>query len=406
MSRSNAGVTFPSCPHPMQDSHLQCDDGKGFPRSPVREDTVARANRTTARIFAQAKAGGSSESIEVETLTAQSHRAWESYVHAHADGTFFHTLAWRDAVSNTFPHDAFYLVATANHRIVGVLPMFLVASRIAGRLLVSVPYGVGGGILADDERIAVALFTAAKQIGDAKCCVMIDLRSERPVLRNLPVLDAYVGFRRTLPLSVGEVLGWLPRKARAAARNARHKYNLTASFGDENLAEVWRLYSLSMRRLASINYPQAFFKRLAESTPDRHWTVLVSLNGQPVAGLVTFLFRDRVMPYFLGTSGDATRCSAANFIYLTIMERAVACGYRIFDFGRSRRENVGGCNFKRFNGFDPQPLGYQYYIPPGRQPVNLSPTNPRFRAARALWPSLPLFLTRALGARLARHIPG
>ncbi len=372
----------------------------------MREEILPLANRAPTWISAQAKAGGSSESIDVQTLTAQSHRAWEWYVYTHAEGTFFHTLAWHDAVSKTFRHDAFYLVATTNRRIVGVLPMFLVASRIAGRLLVSVPYGVGGGILADDERIAIALFTTAKQIADAKCCVMIDLRSERPVLRSLPVLDGYMGFRRKLPLSVGEVLGWLPRKARAAARNARHKYSLTASFGDENLAEVWRLYSLSMRRLASINYPRAFFRRLAESTPDRHWTVLASLNGRPVAGLVTFLFRDRVLPYFLGTSGDATRCSAANFIYLTVMERAVACGYRIFDFGRSRRENAGCCNFKRFNGFDPQPLGYQYYIPPGRQPVNLSPANPRFRAARALWPNLPLFLTQALGARLARHIPG
>jgi FemAB-related protein (PEP-CTERM system-associated) len=342
----------------------------------------------------------------VQTLTPQLEPGWETYVNRHADGTLFHTLAWRDAVGDVFRHEDVYLVALRKKRMVGVLPLFRVASRVAGRMLVSVPYGVGGGILADDADAAAALFEHAESISVERKCDAIDLRSECPVIPGLPVVDRYVGFRRTLPEDPNDVLAWLPRKARAAARNAREKFRLSVSVGDQHLKDVWRLYSLSMRRLGSLTYPYTFFDRLVHNMPNRHWVSLVKREGRNVAGLVTFLFRDTVLPYFIGTTNDARSCSAANFIYLTVMERGAASGYRVFDFGRSRRENTGSFNFKRFNGFEPRPLGYQMYTRPGCESPNFSPDSPRFRFVRRIWPVLPLWVTRTAGAYIAKHIPG
>jgi len=332
--------------------------------------------------------------------------AWDEYVLAHPEGSLFHSLAWRDAVADVFRHEPLYLRAHRVGRTVGVLPLFLVRSRLAGRLLVSVPYGVGGGIRADDEEAIGALFDAACRLTHERRCRHLDLRSERAALPELATSDRYVGFRRVLPQSADEVLGWLPRKARAASRNARHKYGLTVSFGDDQLGEVWWLYTASMRRLASLNYPLAFFERLLELTPGRHWVSVVRWEGRPVAGLVTFLFRDCVMPYFYGATDLARTCSAANLIYLTAMERGAEAGYRVFDFGRSRCDNAGSFDFKRFHGFEPRPLEYQSYTPPGSTPPDLAPSNPRYRLARWVWCRLPLFATRALGGALSRHIPG
>jgi FemAB-related protein (PEP-CTERM system-associated) len=273
-------------------------------------------------------------------------------------------------------------------------------------MLVSVPYGVGGGILAQDAEACTALFGVARKMANARRCRAIDLRSELASVPGISTIDRYLGFRREMPEEAKDVLSWLPRKARAAARNARNKFQLTISFGDENLETVWRLYTLSMRRLASLAYPLAFFEKLIAHTPNQHIVSLVRWNGRPVAGLVSFLFRDRVLPYFIGTTDDARRCSAANFIYLTAMERGVSDGYRVFDFGRTRRDNTGSFDFKRFNGFSPEPLGYQMYTMPGHSPPDLSPTNPKFRAARCVWPHLPLRVTTAIGARVAKHVTG
>ncbi len=332
--------------------------------------------------------------------------AWDTFVQNHEFGSIFHTIAWRNSVERTFGHKDSYLLAERDGAIVGVLPMFLVDSRFVGRLLTSVPCAVEGGVLASDGEAAGVLFHEATRIATACDCAAIDLRSERAAFPDVPIVERYVGFRRELPESAADVLGWLPRKARAAARNGRHKFGLSISYGAEHLREVWRLYSISMRRLASLNYPYRFFETLVELTPQRHWVSLVRWNGKPVAGLLTLLFKDRVVPYFLGTTSEAKRCSAANFIYLDAMERGVAAGYRIFDFGRSRRDNTGSFDFKRFQGFEPRPLQYQCHVLPGHSAPDLSPNNPRYGLARRIWPHLPLSLTRALGARLSAHIPG
>ncbi len=339
----------------------------------------------------------------VETPAADS---WSRYVASHSDSTLFHSWGWRQAVIEAFGHQAVYLAAQHDYRVVGVLPLCLIPSRIAGRMLVSIPYGVGGGILADDQAAADALFEGAKTTAADHGCNIIDLRSERAAVPSLPVVADYVGFERELPDDPQDILTWLPRKARAAARNARDKHHLTVDWGAEHLHDVWRLYTLNMRRLGSIGYPYRFFESLLAHTPGAHWVSLIRRGDRPVAGLVSFLFRDRVMPYFFGATHEARRCGAANYAYLTLMERAVERGLRTFDFGRSRRDNSGSYDFKRFHGFEPHPLEYQMYIAPGGKPISLSPDSPRFRLARRVWRHLPLRLTQALGARLSRHIPG
>ncbi len=342
----------------------------------------------------------------VNPLSPRLRASWDQYVSQHPLGTLFHTLAWHDAVHETFGHDSFYLIAQRGNKIVGVLPMFRVISRLAGRLLVSMPYAVGGGIIADDDEATSSLYHASLKIAQRDRIDMIDFRSEQAAIPDLPVIDRYAGFSRELPNRVDEVMGLLPRKARAAARNARNKYNLKVSFSDEHLKKVWELYTISMRRLGSLSYPYLFFKRLIEHTPDQHWVSIVYKNEKPVAGLVTFLYQDRVLPYFFGSNSDATQCSAANYVYLTAMERGVEEGFQTFDFGRSRLDNTGSYGFKKNQGFEPRTLGYQCYVPQGCTTPNMTPSNPKIQVARKIWSHLPLAFTKFAGAKLAKHLPG
>ncbi len=331
---------------------------------------------------------------------------WEQYIEGHPEGTMFHSLRWRNAVRDAFGHADEYLIALRGVRLVGVLPMFLVRGPIIGRMLVSVPYAVGGGILADDAEGATALFAEARRRAAELRCAMIDFRSQRACVPTLSVVDQYVGFERELPETVREVAEWLPRKARAVVRNAQDKFGLTCEFSCNALPIVWELYCRNMRRLASINYPFRFFERLLEEFQKQCWICVVRRDGQPVAGLMTFLFRDRVLPYFFGCEEEARTCGAANFIYSIVMERAVAGSFRVFDFGRSRRDNTGSCDFKRFHGFEPKPLAYQRYSVEAKKSVDLTPTNPAFGLVRRVWPYLPLSVTRPAGAILSQYIPG
>ncbi|HUU82563.1 MAG TPA: FemAB family XrtA/PEP-CTERM system-associated protein [Phycisphaerae bacterium] len=341
-----------------------------------------------------------------ERLTPRDHRLWDAFVSRHPQGSFFHTTAWNESVAAAFGHQVIYLAARRGDHLAGILPLACVRSLLAGTMLVSVPYAIYGGVLAEDDRAPAALLAAARDEARSLGARCIDLRSQKPAFADLPRIDRYVTFRRNLPDAPGDVLAWLPRKARAAARSARDKHGLTVRFDDRQLPQVWRLYAHSMRRLASLNYPYRFFQELIARSPSSHLVSIVYDGQRPLAGLVSFIFGDTVLPYFVGSTDAAHRLNAFNFIYLTLAERAVEMNLRVFDFGRSRIDNPGCVNFKRFQGFEPTPLGYQCDLLPGHHAPDLTPDNPKFGLARRVWPRLPEVLTRSLGAWLSRHVPG
>ncbi len=354
-------------------------------------------------------------SVEVRQLRPEDEEAWRDYVSVHPEGTVFHTLAWRDSVSDAFGHEHVYLGAWRGPSLCGVFPLTRISSRLTGTLLVSIPYAVYGGTLADDEETHRALLDYACVHAESIRAQWLDIRSIRQHWPELPVVKRYVTFRKPLPGDPGEVLGSLPRKARAAARQARERYGLSAVFDDDALPEVWSLYSRSMRRLASPNYPRMFFESLIDNTapssaaPDagpRHLVQLVMHRGKPIGGLLSFIHGGTLLPYFAGSDQRFEKYHPNNFLYLAAMEQGVRLGCTMFDFGRSRVDNAGACDFKRFQGFEPMELHYQYFVPSGGKAPDLHPGNPKVELARKVWPRLPLAVTRPLGAWLTRSIPG
>jgi FemAB-related protein (PEP-CTERM system-associated) len=343
-------------------------------------------------------------SIRVSELDGRTAGLWEAYASAHPECTLFHTLSWRDAVAEAFGHANRYLIGWRGDRVAGVFPLTRVDSHLAGTLLVSVPYGVYGGALADDDQVCRALLDEAIAISGQIGAQWLDIRSIRPCWPDLPVVDRYVTFRKPLPDDPDRVLAEMPRKARAAARQARERFGLASRFDQNRLEEVWLLYSQSMRRLASPNYPLRFFRALAART--RHLVQIVEHEGRAIAGLVSFIHRDTLLPYFAGCDERFEKYHPNNFMYLAAMEKAVELGCREFDFGRTRVDNQGSFDFKRFQGFEPTPLGYQYFVPEGGRAPDLTPGNHKLQLGRRVWPKLPLAVTRPLGAWLSKSIPG
>jgi FemAB-related protein (PEP-CTERM system-associated) len=365
--------------------------------------TTTTTTRATEFRVDEARPSG----ITIQTVSDEAtRRSWSDYVERSSGGTLFHHPDWCDTVQAVFRHRPLHRVALRGDRVVGLLPLFEVRSWLAGRLLVSIPYATYGGILGEDETVRAALVSAALRLAHQRRARSLELRSATGGIRGLTNDERYVVFVRQLPLRVDELATYLPRKARAAARQARDREGLTVRHDATQVPVVWRLYARSMRRLSSINYPLRFFEALVERLGRRAWVTLVYRDERPIVGLLSFVFRDTVYPYFVGVDERARCTGATNLVYLAVMERAVRSGLHWFDFGRSRKDNRGAFSFKRNQGFEPRTLGYQRYAPAGQQPPDLTPGNPRFACARRIWPRLPLALTVPLGSWLSRSIPG
>jgi FemAB-related protein (PEP-CTERM system-associated) len=340
--------------------------------------------------------------IEVAELQSSDLAAWDAYVDAHPGGTLFHRSGWKQAVERTFGHRAIYLWAARDGVITGGVPLFLVTT-LKGRALVSVPYGVYGGILADDPECEQALFTAVRARAESLQVKYVELRARDANGLGLPESDTHVTFERELPATAEECLTLVPRKSRAAVRNGRTKFGVRSEFTTE-LRRLYDLYSLNVRRLGSPTLPFRFLVNLRDAHPGRVDILHTLFEDRVVSTVLTFYHRDTVIPYYSGTDSTYFFTQCSNVMYCDLMEEGVRRGYRRFDFGRSRRD-AGPYHFKLNMGFEPRSLHYQFVLRGLSEPPRLNPSNPKFELPRRIWSHLPLGVTKVVGPQLLKYIP-
>ncbi|MBT8442301.1 MAG: GNAT family N-acetyltransferase, partial [Gammaproteobacteria bacterium] len=128
-------------------------------------------------------------------------------------------------------------------------------------------------------------------------------------------------------------------------------------------------------------------------------------DGGAVSSVMSFYFKDEVIPYYGGSLAAARSLMANDFMYWELIRRACDREIRVFDYGRSR-VGTGSYRFKKHWGFEPEPLHYQYHLVRQKEMPDLSPGNPKYKMAISAWKRLPTALTRIIGPLIARGLPG
>lgn len=340
-------------------------------------------------------------------LQPEDEKRWDDFVDADPDGTIFHKLAWRKIIEATFSYTPYYLLAERGSEICGVLPLFHVRSIFSGNALISTPFAVYGGILAVDFTAASMLLEAAKEYAHQLGAEYIELR-ERSLKphEQLQTRDSlYVTFLRRIEKSAEANFQILPREARRLVRKAEAA-GLMGRPGrrTEDLKAFYHIYAASVRNLGTPVFSYRLFENCLNFLQEDADLLLIYHQEKPVAGVLSFYYRDTVLPYYGGALPEEKAPSPNNYMYWHLMREAGARGFSWFDFGRSKSE-TGAYNFKRHMGFEPAPLHYQYYLTNGVAIPNNNPTNPKFRLAIETWRRLPLALTKMLGPKLVKAFP-
>jgi FemAB-related protein (PEP-CTERM system-associated) len=334
----------------------------------------------------------------VTRLTPERHAAWDEYVRAHSEGTFFHLSAWQQVLRRAFGHRTHYLLAEEGGCIRGVLPLAEVKSRLFGHSLVSTPFCVYGGIVADDAAAMAALREQACVLARELRVDQLELRNRRRANPDWPAKELYVTFRKKIdPDSEANMLA-IPRKQRAMVRKGIQN-GLKAEI-DADVSRVYDIYSESLRNLGTPVFSRRYLQILKEVFGADCEVLTVTSAGQPVASVLSFLFRDEVLPYYGGGTFAARAVAGNDFMYWEVMERARQQGRVLFDYGRSKR-GTGAFDFKKNWGFEAEPLFYEYFLVNASAVPNVSPTNPKYELMIKVWRRLPLWLTRRLGPLLA-----
>ncbi|MGH7304781.1 MAG: FemAB family XrtA/PEP-CTERM system-associated protein [Candidatus Rokuibacteriota bacterium] len=334
---------------------------------------------------------------------AEDHEAWDRFVKSSSDGTIFHQTAWKKVVHDVFRHVPRYLLAADRDGIRGVLPLFEVRGLLTGRVLVSVPYAVYGGICAADTEAADTLLSAARALAAERRTRYVELRQIKRSHVELPTKELYSTFVRPLDPDPEVNLAAVPRKQRRMIRQGA-KHGLIAREGWEFLKEFYEIFLVSRRHLGSPPFPLQLFEAIRDHFGKQAQLLTVWHGDQAVSGVISLFYEDRVMPYYGAALPSAFTLAANDFMYWEVMREASLAGYRQFDFGRSR-VGAGSYDFKRHWGFEPEPLAYQYVLRAGADMPNISPSNPKLQLFIRTWKRAPLQVTRWLGPPLTRWLP-
>jgi FemAB-related protein (PEP-CTERM system-associated) len=339
--------------------------------------------------------------LTVRTLADEDADRWNAFVESHPDATFFHRAEWGGLLRRVFGHRAYHLLAEEHGKVVGILPLGHIRSWLFGRSLVSTPFCVYGGCVADHSAARRALEDEACRLAERLRVDYLELRNRKPRRPDWPSKDLYVTFRRELDPDPDKNLKAIPRKQRAMVRKGI-KAGLRGEI-DGDTGRLYSIYSESVRNLGTPVFPRMLFQELRDVFGDACEVLTVTKDGAALSSVMSFYFRDEVLPYYGGGLAAARSVAANDFMYWELMRRACERNLRVFDFGRSKRE-VGSYRFKKHWGFEPEPLFYEYHLVRASQVPEINPLNPRYRLFVEAWKRLPLGVSRRLGPWISRGL--
>lgn len=339
--------------------------------------------------------------VSVGELTAGQSAHWDAFVRAAHGGSFFHLAGWSRVIARAFGHGSHFLLARRGDELAGVLPLVHLKSRLFGNALISMPFCAHAGVLAEDDEAREALIDEACALARRLRVDYLELRHRSAVTDWPTKSELYFNFDKPVSADHDANLKAVPKKQRAMIRKGIEA-GLVSEI-DAGIERFFDAYSTSVRNLGTPVFGRSYFRCLREEFGEDCEVLTAVHQGAPVASVMSFYFRDTVMPYYGGGGRGAREVKANDFMYWELMRRAVDRGYRVFDYGRSKR-GTGSFDFKKHWGFEPQPLHYQYYLLRGRSMPDVSPANPKYRLFIGVWKRLPLAVTRIAGPLVARSL--
>ena len=333
--------------------------------------------------------------------------AWDEL--AAAQGSVFHTTAFRSVLLESFGYEcAYHALQDQSGRLRALLP--LVVGRNIGlqRAGVALPFINYLDICADGDEARAAAAAALPPLKERLQVAYLELRLKTQTLTHDPKWRAqHQHFTFVLPLAADEeaVL------ARSSASNRNHVRKVyrndwfSVSFEAGHLAAFYRVYCQRMHELGSPAPPLAFFQRFFQYLPEQTHllTVLEKKTGAVVGGMLLIASpANHTLYYPYGANLTAYNHQYLNnFMYWEAVRFGIRQGLQWLDLGRSQAGS-GTYRYKAQWGAEPQQLTYLLY---GGQAAAIGPADrDKLHLLVELWKKTPCFLTDFAGPRLIKYV--
>lgn len=337
----------------------------------------------------------------INTLDVAQYARWDEFVNNTDEATFFHLSGWKEVIEQAFGHKTYFLYTEQEGEITGILPLVHVNSLLFGNQLSSTAFCVYGGIVASNGEAYNALDQEACRLAEQLGVDSLEMRNRTQKTPGRPHKDLYVTFRKELDPDVEKNMLAIPRKQRAVVRKGIEAG--LVSVIDSTVDRLYQAYSESVRNLGTPVFSKKYFQTLKAVFGEQCEVLTVELNGQLIASVMNFYYKDEVLPYYGGGTALARDVKGNDFMYWEVMRRAVQKGIKIFDYGRSKI-GTGSYSFKKNWGFVPEPLFYEFHLVKAKALPDINPLNPKYQLFIAAWKKLPLPISQIVGPFLSKDL--
>ena len=343
------------------------------------------------------------EQIVIRQLSRNEKLAWNDFVARHDGCTIFYTLAWKQMLEKFRNYHPTYLYAVKNNRMAGVLPLFFIKHMFWGKKLISIPFGVYGGVCAESKAVATKLVAHAIDLAQSLDVDYLELRHREPVEGDLQTISHYSTFLLDLNQNIEHLWKNIRKSNRRAVKKARTE-GLKVDLTYDDADAFYDFYARDQHRFGTPILDRSWIHHLMTMFPENHSISRVHLNGKTIAMFMVRRYKNTVSEV-IGNDLPEYRALNPNLLLeWTLIEDACKKGYKWYDFGRST-QGSGPYFFKLGWGAHPVALHYQFYMNNGKKIIDTSHSNPKRQLFAQIWKWMPLPLVNQIGPMVRRHFP-
>ncbi len=315
--------------------------------------------------------------------------------------------SWLNLVHEMYGYKTYRYAVIENSRPLAALGLVEINHPVFGHYLATAPFGSYGGLAFETPEARDLLLDQARRLAEDIKAEYVSIRFDEGASTppdNWSQSPNYFTYLIDLPSSPDELLKTFSSDHRNHVRKSLKK-GFQIRFGHLDLLDdIYEALAKSMHELGSPYHSKNYLRKMAELLGDTlEFAVLYNAQGKISGGGVFIYQGDTVFNLHANILRHARSTYAGEFLYWSVIERAIQKGLKTFDLGRSL---VGSGNevFKVKWSPRKQLLAYWHWLAPGRELPSLNQKNPKFQLVIAIWKRLPAFIVRAIGPYLIRGL--
>jgi hypothetical protein len=341
--------------------------------------------------------------MEAVIVTEKDRKAWDEYVMNNPSSIAWQSYGWSDVVRKHYGLEFYPIAVFDGNRICGILPLYRVKSITGNVELMSVPYAVAGGILADTPAVQTLLLDRAVLLARRHGPCRITLKQYKNRIEgDLKIDDNYYNRELSLTRETGELWKRISEQNRERITDARKNGAvLEYPSTDTGTFHALLLHHHHVRGIPCVG------KRWIEDLLafQMYSIALLKSGGRIVAATMVKEFKDTIsFPFTCLADHGGPIALPAYDLYWKLIEHFAAGGKAIFHSGRipisddaeAHRLGWGGTKYQYY---------YQYFPNSGVKTEFKSKRGRKRDLFEKVWKRLPSGIADLLGPRVVKHFP-